>query len=156
MHILDDVDRAILDLLQNDFPLVVQPYLEMANRLKISENELLSRVTEMKDSGLIRRIGGIIDSRNIGFYSTLCALTVPEARIESVAATINQVSGVTHNYLRDHDYNMWFTLTAPSCEAALKTLQELEILLGLKIMNMPAQKVFKIKVSFDMGVSNEL
>lgn len=156
MSRLDAIDLAILDLLQNDFPLAVQPYLEMAKRLKISEDELLARVVAMKDSGLIRRIGGIIDSRNMGFYSTLCALTVPEARIETVAASINQVSGVTHNYLRDHDYNVWFTLTAPSCGDALKTLQELETLLGLDIMKMPAQKVFKIKVSFDMGCSNEL
>ncbi|PKM76794.1 MAG: Lrp/AsnC family transcriptional regulator [Firmicutes bacterium HGW-Firmicutes-15] len=156
MYILDDKDRSILDLLQNDFPLAVQPYLEMANRIGLEEEELLSRIAEMKAKGLIRRIGGIIDSRNIGFYSTLCALTVSEARIETVAATINQLPGVTHNYLRDHDYNMWFTLTAPSRDDALKTLQELEILLGLTIMKMPAQKVFKIKVSFDMGVSNEL
>jgi DNA-binding Lrp family transcriptional regulator len=156
MHNLDDMDRAILNLLQNDFPLAVQPYLEMAKILGISEDELLSKVAAMKDSGLIRRIGGIIDSRSIGFYSTLCALTVPEPQIEKVAAIINELPGVTHNYLRDHNYNMWFTLTASSNEEALRTMQELEIRLGLNIINMPAQKVFKINVSFDMEVSNEL
>jgi DNA-binding Lrp family transcriptional regulator len=156
MHILDDMDRAILDLLQNNFPLAVRPYWEMANVLGIGEDEVISRIRGLKDSGLIRRIGAIIDSKKIGFYSTLCALTVPEVRIEEVGAIINQVSGVTHNYLRDHDYNMWFTLTAPSYEVAMKNLQELEILLELKIVNMPALKVFKIKVSFDMGGSNEL
>ncbi|MDD4802391.1 MAG: AsnC family transcriptional regulator [Syntrophomonas sp.] len=152
MTVLDKTDRAILDIMQNDFPVAIQPYLEIAKVLGTDESEVLSRVRNMKDSGLIRRIGGILDSRKLGFYSTLCALTVPEEQIEKVAAAINLIPGVTHNYLRDHDYNIWFTLTAPSREAAMQTLQELETFLGIKIINMPNQKVYKIKVSFDMGV----
>jgi DNA-binding Lrp family transcriptional regulator len=153
---LSDLDREILDILQNKFPLAVQPYLLMANHLGISEDQLLDRIADMKKSGLIRRIGGIMDSRKLGFHSTLCAVAVPEARIASVAKAINQLQGVTHNYLRDHDYNMWFTLTAPSYEEVLEIIEQLENLLGLKINNMPAQKVYKIKVSFDMGNVNEI
>lgn len=156
MRVWEDVDRKILDILQNDFPLAIQPFQEMSKRLNISEEELLTRIGAMKASGVIRRIGGIMDSRNLGFYSTLCAVTVPEARIEEAAEVINQLRGVTHNYLRDHEYNMWFTLTMPSREELEAKLGELETLLGLKITNMPAQKVYKIKVSFDMGSSNDV
>ncbi len=156
MHLLDDMDRAIIDLMQNQFPVAVQPYLEMAKALSIEEDEVLARIAVMKNCGLIRRIGGIIDSRNMGFYSTLCAIKVPEARIDKVAHIINLIPGVTHNYLRDYEYNIWFTLTAPSESCAKETLEELAAVLGLDIMEMPAQKVFKIKVSFDMGVPDDL
>jgi len=155
MLTLQDIDRDILHCLQNDFPLTEQPYLEMANKLCISEAEVLERIARMKASGLIRRIGGIIDSRNLGFYSTLCAAAVPDARIESVAEAINRLPGVTHNYLRDNDINIWFTLTTSSYGETAETLQALERELGIKIMTMPAQKVYKIKVSFDMGSINE-
>lgn len=156
MPALEQMDRTILDMLQNDFPLAVQPYLEMANRLNVTEDELLARISAMKDKGLIRRIGGIFDSHRMGFYSTLCALTVPEEKIEEAAALINGVNGVTHNYIRDHKYNMWFTLTVSSQEQAVKVLTELENLLGLEIISMPAQKVYKIKVSFDMESSDAI
>jgi DNA-binding Lrp family transcriptional regulator len=155
MLILDDLDRKILDLLQNDFPLAVQPFFVMAEGLSISEDELMSRIAVMKESGLIRRIGGIMDSRNLGYYSTLCAVSVPEIHIEEAAQIINRQSGVTHNYLRDHEYNIWFTLTMSSQEEAMIVLRELETSLGLNIISMPAEKVYKIKVSFNMGSNND-
>lgn len=150
MRVWDEGDRKILDYLQNEFPLAVNPFEVMADRLGMSETELMNRIAVMKESGLIRRIGGIMDSRNLGFYSTLCAVCVPEGRIEEAAQIINQQPGVTHNYLRDHDYNIWFTLTMPSYEEAMTVLRELEAALGLNIISMPAEKVYKIKVSFDM------
>jgi siroheme decarboxylase len=154
MRTWDDLDRKILDILQNDFPLAVKPYAVMADSLSISEDELISRIAVMKDSGLIRRIGGIMDSRKLGFYSTLCAVSVPAGRLDEAALIINQQPGVTHNYQRDHNYNMWFTLTMPSREEAVTVLQELKSSLGLNIISMPAEKVYKIKVSFKMGSNN--
>jgi DNA-binding Lrp family transcriptional regulator len=156
MQSLDDLDRQILDILQSDFPLSTCPYMEISKRLMIREEELLERIIKMKNSGLIRRIGGIMDSWKLGFYSTLCAASVPEEKIKETAEVINKLPGVSHNYLRDNDLNMWFTLTMPSKEEAAKSLQELETLLGISIINMPARKIFKIKVCFDMGSSNEL
>lgn len=147
---IDDVDRRILNHLQNDFPLSIQPYKIMADRLQISEEILLTRIAAMKSSGLIRRIGGIMDARGLGFFSTLCAVSVPPSRIEEVAEAINSIPGVTHNYLRDHKYNLWFTLTATSREEAEKQLHVLESKIGLTILSMPAEKIFKIRVSFDM------
>lgn len=155
MRVWDEVDRKILDFLQNDFPLAVQPYAVMADRLGVSEDDLMTRIAVMKDCGLIRRIGGIMDSRNLGFYSTLCAVSVPETRIEEAAQIINRQPGVTHNYLRDHDYNMWFTVTMPSQGETIMVIQGLETSLGLNIISMPAEKVYKIKVSFNMESNND-
>ncbi|NLV21531.1 MAG: Lrp/AsnC family transcriptional regulator [Syntrophomonadaceae bacterium] len=148
---LDRIDRLILDILQNALPLTCQPFADIALQLEISEDEVIRRIAVMKETGLIRRIGGIMNSQQLGYFSTLCALSVPAERIDEVAEKINRLAGVTHNYLRDHHYNIWFTITAPSQSDAEKQLQELEQDCGLSILSMPARKLYKIKVSFDMG-----
>ncbi len=153
---LDKMDQSLLDILQNSFPLTLKPFQDIAMQLGIKEDEVLERISRMKREGLIRRIGGIMDSGRLGFYSTLCAAAVPEARIDEVAAIINQNPGVTHNYLREHPYNIWFTLTCKSHQEALQQIKELENLTGCKILSMPTRKVYKIKVSFDMRQINEL
>lgn len=144
-------DREILNILQADFPLTAMPYGDVAVRVNLSEAEVLARIQVMKDSGLIRRIGGIMDARSLGFYSTLCACKVPEERIDAVAQLINHQPGVTHNYIREHEYNMWFTLTAPSPGEAGRILQDLQSDAGIEIVSMPAKSLFKIKVSFEMS-----
>jgi DNA-binding Lrp family transcriptional regulator len=152
---LDSIDRQILNLLQNDFPVAAQPFKIMAERMGISEGEVLSRIGSMKSAGLIRRIGGIMDTRSLGYYSTLCTAMVPDSRVDEAAEAINRLPGVTHNYLRDHDYNLWFTLTVPTREEADRILTELESELGVEIVSMPAEKVFKIRVNFDMETNDE-
>ena len=151
MVMLDKTDQSILNILQNSFPLTVRPYQDIALQLAITEDEVLERIGRMKTEGLIRRIGGIMDSGQLGFYSTLCALAVPEGRIDEVAAIINENSGVTHNYLREHHYNIWFTITCKSHSEAQRQIKGLEEATGCKILSMPTRKVYKIKVSFDMG-----
>ena len=126
MNSLDETDRRLLNLLQQEFPLSVRPYEKIGQRLSISEEEVLQRVAAMRASGLIRRIGGVIDSRSLGFYSTLCALSVPEEKVHQVAEIINLIPGVTHNYLRDHKLNIWFTLTASSRDETRQILSDLE------------------------------
>lgn len=121
----------------------------------ISEAEVLDRIVTMKSTGLIRRIGGIIDTRSLGYYSTLCAAMVPVSRIDAAVAAINRLPGVTHNYLRDHEYNLWFTLTVPSQQEAVGTLEDLESTLGIEIVSMPAEKVFKIRVNFNMETNDD-
>ncbi|MEQ8200870.1 MAG: AsnC family transcriptional regulator [Syntrophomonadaceae bacterium] len=155
MPVLDKIDRQILNLLQNDFPLAAQPFKAIAERMGISEEEVLTRVGIMKSTGLIRRIGGVMDTRSLGCYSTLCAAMVPASRIEEAVEVINRLPGVTHNYLRDHDYNLWFTLTVPSRAEADETLSDLESALEVEIVSMPAEKVFKIRVNFDMEIPDE-
>ncbi len=151
MRELTDLDRNILNILQKDFPATVQPYRDAAAKLGITEDELLQRIRAMKEMGVIRRIGGIMDNKALGFYSTLCACRVPEARIEEVAAIVNREKGVTHNYIRDNYYNMWFTLTAPSQSDAEERIAAIEKKCGIEVLSMPALRVYKIKVFFEMG-----
>jgi len=153
---LDPMDRAILQILQKDFSVTVQPYLEIAHKLGTTEEEVMARITALKNRGLIRRIGGVFDSRKMGYYSTLCAMQVPPQRIQTTAEAISKIEGVTHNYLRDNEWNMWFTLTAQSKEEADKILSELEATAGIPVFAMPAKKTYKINVSFDVEVPHEV
>lgn len=144
-------DRTILNMLQNDFPVSERPYRDMAERLNIDEAELIERISLMKESGVIRRIGAIIESRAVGYHSTLCACRVEPSRADDVASRINRQPGVTHNYLRDQEYNLWFTLTTESEQKTREVIAELESQTGLPILSMPTEKVYKIKVALDMG-----
>lgn len=149
------LDAHILNALQGDFPISVAPFADLAVNLGISEDELLERIQALKDQGLIRRIGGVLDARTLGFYSTLCACQIPNADIDRVAALINQERGVTHNYVRDHVLNIWFTLTACSREEADKIISRLEKEAGTIIYSLPATRVFKIRVRFPLQVEGE-
>lgn len=145
------LDKKILDILQRDFPRSVCPYEDIAQKLGITEKEVLLRIKDLKEQGIIRRIGAVMESKKMGFTSTLCACRVAEERIEEAAQVINQEKGVTHNYIRDHHYNLWFTLTASSIDVLNEIITELDEKLEVKIISMPARKVYKIKVSFEMG-----
>ncbi|MTI82561.1 MAG: Lrp/AsnC family transcriptional regulator [Firmicutes bacterium] len=148
MH-LDNLDRELLNRIQHGFPVVPEPYKDLANQLDIMEEEVINRLRAMIDAGVIRRLGGIFDSRRVGYTGTLCALKVPEDKIESVAEVINEYSGITHNYLRDHEYNMWFTLLAQSTERIDQILDEIREKTKIEeILSLPASRIFKIKVNF--------
>ena len=113
---LDDLDRAILNEIQSHFPIESRAYAEVGRRVGASEEEVLARVSAMTDAGVIRRIGANFTSRKLGYTSTLCAARVPEDRLDRFVAVVNRYPGVTHNYLRRHRYNVWFTLIAESEE----------------------------------------
>lgn len=155
MNELDSTDRKLLNILQNDFPLTPHPYQDVSEMLDITENEVIERIRKIKNIGIIRRIGAILDSHRMGYYSTLCACQVETRRIDEVAGVINTHKGVTHNYVRDHQYNIWFTLTAPSYEDALSVIQNIEESARVKIFPMPALKLYKIKVSLEMGGNSD-
>ncbi|MDD4334646.1 MAG: Lrp/AsnC family transcriptional regulator, partial [Desulfotomaculaceae bacterium] len=119
--------------------------------LGINEEDVLARLRNMIDNGLIRRLGGIFDSRMLGYHSTLCAMQVDENRIGEVAAVVNSYPGVTHNYLREHKFNMWFTSTAPSKKELDEFITKIKKDTGINdILVLPAQKLFKIRVNFDL------
>ncbi len=147
----DQIDRKLLNLIQANFPLSPEPYREIGEILGISEEEVLSRIGKMIDSGLIRRLGGIFDSRKLGYQGALCAMRVEDNMIDRVAAVINSYPGVTHNYLREHDFNMWFTAMAQSTEKLEEMLNQIKNDTGInEILVLPAQKLFKIRVNFEL------
>jgi DNA-binding Lrp family transcriptional regulator len=148
---LDSIDKAILNRIQSDFPIEARPYQSIARELNLTEQQVLEHVQALKDKGIIRRIGGNFVPRKVGFVSTLCAAKVPEDQIEAFAAVVNKYSGVTHNYQRENDLNMWFTFIAPSRETIEQNLAKISRQTGIEtILNLPATKVFKIKAQFDI------
>lgn len=148
---MDDRDRAILNEIQSDFPISSRPYREVGKRMDISESEVLERVKKLKTDGVIRRIGGNFDSKRLNFRSTLCAAKVPDGDVEDFVRVVNAYPGVTHNYLRNHDYNVWFTFIAPSMSHIEVALEEISKATGAtEIVNLPAVKRFKIKVDFEV------
>ncbi len=151
MSELDTIDRAILNRIQSDFPMTSRPYMSVADEVGISEDDVLKRLARLKEKGIIRRIGGNFVPNKLGFVSTLCAAKVPEDMIESFAKVVNRYPGVTHNYLRDNKYNIWFTFIAPSMEVIEANLENISKETGISdIINLPATKVFKIKAHFDL------
>jgi DNA-binding Lrp family transcriptional regulator len=148
---IDDMDRAILNLIQSDFPITPRPYLAIAQRLGFSENDVIKRLDRLKKKGIIRRIGGNFVPEKLGFVSTLCAARVPEDKIQSFAKAVNRYPGVTHNYQRDNKYNVWFTFIAPSMKEIEENLENISRQTGIKkIINLPATKVFKIRAHFNL------
>ncbi len=148
---LDETDRAILNLIQSDFPISSRPYLVIAEMLGLDEDDVIVRLKKLKKNGIIRRIGGNFVPEKLGFVSTLCAAVVPEEKLESFSKTINRYPGVTHNYLRDGSFNVWFTFIAPSMKEINTNLKHISKESGVnKIINLPATRVFKIKAHFDL------
>jgi DNA-binding Lrp family transcriptional regulator len=148
---LDEADRAILNRVQSDFPITARPYLAIAEELGLAEDDVLARVRRLRQAGIIRRIGGNFVPGKLGYVSTLCAARVPEEKVAHFAEVVNRNPGVTHNYLRENEFNVWFTFIAPSMEEIEARLREIAQETGVdEILNLPATAVFKIKAQFDV------
>ena len=151
MPVIDNTNKKILNNIQVDFPISSRPYKIIADRLGILEDELIQRVIQMKEDMLIRRIGGNFSPDKLGYHSTLCAAKVPEAKLKLFTKIVNSYSGVTHNYKRDHKFNVWFTFIATSVEIIEKSLKEISQKTSVEtILNLPATKVFKISANFKL------
>ena len=148
---LDEMDRMILNEIQSHFPIEARPYQVLGEKLGCSEEEVLQRVQDLKDREVIRRIGANCNSRKLGYTSTLCAAKVPSRLMARFVEVVNSYMGVTHNYRRDHDYNIWFTLIAPSEEKIESILSEIVELTEVgEVISLPAERLFKIQVDFEV------
>ncbi|MFP3871101.1 MAG: AsnC family transcriptional regulator [Syntrophobacteria bacterium] len=149
--VLDEMDRAIINEIQSNFPIETRPYLVLAQKFGCSEEEVMRRVQDLKDRMIIRRIGANFNSRKLGYTSTLCAAQVWPDKLEQFIEGVNRYPGVTHNYRRDHDYNVWFTIIAASGKEIERIVQELSGLPGVsEIVSFPAERIFKIQVDFEI------
>lgn len=148
---MDAADKALLDIIQSGFPLVPRPYAELGRLTGIGEEEALARVRALRANRIIRRMGANFQSRRLGWTSTLCAAKVPEARMDAFIDAVNAEPGVTHNYEREGAYNIWFTVIGPSKDYIRERLDAITAATGVPILNLPATKLFKIKVDFRMG-----
>jgi len=145
---MDSRDRELLNEIQADFPVEPHPYTVIGARIGMDQYEVLNRISRLKREGIIRRVGASINSRRIGFVSTLLAARVPEGKFASFVRTVNACPGVTHNYQRKHDYNVWFTLIASSEEEKQRIIRDLIDRTGVEIEEFPARRIFKIRVDF--------
>ncbi|ETR71532.1 MAG: AsnC Family transcriptional regulator [Candidatus Magnetoglobus multicellularis str. Araruama] len=148
---INRTDKLILNRIQSDFPMTSRPYLALAKELGLDEKTIITSVKKLKQLGIIRRIGGNFSPEKLGFTSTLCAANVPENMIDSFCDAVNAYDGVTHNYQRDHYYNVWFTFIAPTMADIESHLEQIKQKTGLhQILNLPATHVFKIKAQFSV------
>lgn len=147
---MDSIDRQILDIIQSNFPLDPHPYAVIGEEVGLTETETLARVRALKETNVIRRIGANFQSKKLGWHSTLCAAKVPPEQLDSFVEVVNGYTGVTHNYLRKHDFNVWFTFIGEDPETVQATLAEMTEKTGIHILYLPATKLFKIKVDFSM------
>lgn len=148
---MDDIDRKILNILQSRFPVVSEPFEAVGEELGISGDEVLKRVRHLKERGIIRRIGAVFDARALGYASTLCAAKVPGEKLKSFVTVVNRCPGVTHNYRRSHEYNVWFTLIAPDRKELEKTLEGIRRDTGVEdVMSLEAVRTFKINATFEL------
>ncbi len=148
---MDDLDKKILNYLQKDFPITSRPYLKIASKLNLDEDEVIARVKRLKEDNYIRRIGGVFDSKNLGFETTLVALRVNPGKVEKVASYINKYKGVTHNYEREDYFNLWFTIVAGNQMEIEEVLSEVKKIDGVeKLLNLPALKLYKIGMKLNL------
>lgn len=144
---LEGIDKELLNRVQGGFPVSLEPYEEIGRALGISGDEALSRMRGLVKCGVVRKVGPFFDARKMGCSSTLCAVDVPEERLVHAASVVSSYREVTHNYQRAGSPNLWFTIIAPSKEDVGRIISEIsEKARTGPIHNLPAKKMFKVKV----------
>jgi siroheme decarboxylase len=150
---LDELDKRLLNLLQGSFPIAPRPYAAVARLAEVPEEDVLARTTRLVDERIIREITPIFDTRVLGYSSMLVAAKVDPENPWRAAKIINEHPGVSHNYLRDHDFNIWFTIaTEPDSPLGLDgTLEVLQRLTGAhSVRQLPTLRLFKIRMDLEM------
>jgi DNA-binding Lrp family transcriptional regulator len=148
----DPVDLKLLDLLQEEFPLISSPWETIGKKLGLSGEEVLSRVQDLYSRGIIRSISPILEAGRIGLLvSTLVAMQVPVHDIPRVVCIINEYQEVSHNYQREHDYNIWFTVSTRNAEECRRLVREIVARTGVspdKVLNLVTLERYKVDVRF--------
>ncbi len=147
---LDDLSQALLNKYQKNIPVAPNPFELMAKDLECSEPDVLSNLLKLKDKGIITRIGPVFDHKRAG-ASLLAAVSVPDSKKKFIADLISQYKEVNHNYGREHKYNLWFVVTAPSQTHLKKVLKEIESTISYPILRLPMVKAYHIDLGFNLN-----
>jgi siroheme decarboxylase len=145
---MDAIDRTILNIIQEEFPLTEKPFEEIGKQAGISGEESLDRVRRLTEEGYIRRIGLVLERKKLGYASLLCGIHADTETIESIAGEINKEPGVTHNYEREGELNLWFTATMKTMDDINRFISKLENAFPVKVYKFPEKRIFKIKTYF--------
>src|SRR3954468_19874679 len=148
---LEALDRELLNAVQWDFPLEPRPFAVLGERLGIPEAEVRERITKVKELGVLRQLSAIFDTRALGYGSALVAAQIDPERVDEAAAVISAHPGVSHNYKRNHDYNLWYTVAVPPGESLDEHIDVLHRDSGaLVTRKLPTITLYKIGVKLDM------
>ena len=148
---LSKIEKELLNIIQTDFPIEKNPFKIIGERLSIKEDEVFEITKNLIEKGIIRRLGATFDSRKLNYASTLCAANVPEEKLDFFVKTVNEFKGVTHNYLRPGYYNVWFTFIGKDMDFIEEQLAKIAKLTGVEeIINLPAKKLFKVRVNLNV------
>lgn len=134
---MDSTDRAIINRLQEGFPISAQPFIEVAAELGIGEDDLIARVQHLLDERTLTRFGPMYHAERLGGALTLAAMKVPAQKFEQVAEQVNALPEVAHNYEREHTLNMWFVLATETAEGQRLAIEKIEQETGCHVYNMP-------------------
>lgn len=149
---LDTPDRRLLEALQDGFPLASRPWHYIGARIGMPEDEVLRRVRRLTDEGIVLTISPILESARVGLAaSTLIGMRVAPDLVDGYASVINREPGVSHNYIRNHDYNLWFTLAAGDAAALRRAADGIVARTGVSpsdLLDLPTVRRFKIGVRF--------
>lgn len=139
---MDSTDRSIVNALQQGFPVGERPYRDAAALLGISEDELIARIGKLLEDGVLTRFGPLYQAERLGGAYTLAAMRVPQADFERVAAAVNALPEVAHNYARDHEFNLWFVLATETQDGIARATGRIERDTGLPVYLMPKREEF--------------
>jgi len=146
---MDELDRAIINTLQEGFPICPAPYKEIAQQLNIDEQTLISRLQTLLDSGTLSRFGPMFHAEHMGGALTLAAIKAPEDNYDAIAEIINAFPEVAHNYAREHALNMWFVLATETPEQIQQVIKDIEKQTGLIVHNMPKIQEYFVGLKLD-------
>ncbi|MCB1856721.1 MAG: AsnC family transcriptional regulator [Gammaproteobacteria bacterium] len=147
---MDETDRAIINRLQDGFPISDRPFQAVAGELGIDEGTLIERLQRMLDTGLLSRFGPMFHAERLGGALSLCAMRIPETEFDRVATQVNAFPEVAHNYARDHAFNMWFVLATETSERMASVLGEIADVTGFPVYDMPKEEEFFVGLRFDV------
>jgi siroheme decarboxylase len=143
---LNAIDRQIIDALQGGFPVCERPFLAAAAELGLAEDELIARIDVLLADGTLTRFGPLFDADRLGGTFTLAAMQVPQADFERVAAAVNALPEIAHNYEREHDLNMWFVLGTETPEGIAAAIARIETETGLPVCAFPKEREFFVEL----------
>lgn len=143
---MDEIDRALVTLLQDGIEVEEHPFRAPAEALGIEEADLLARLARLREAGILSRFGPMFDAARMGGHVTLCAMAVQPARFDAVAAQVNAHPEVAHNYAREHALNMWFVVAAETDLAAVRVIAAIEDETGLMVHDMPKLDEYFIRL----------
>ena len=151
---LTQLEKQLLNDYQHGMPLVSEPYSEIAREINlkgfpVTEQKIIDTLSSLKERGMISRVGPVFQPKTVG-GSTLAAIAVPAERMDEVANIVSSFSQVNHNYEREHQFNLWFVVTASSQNEVELVLQEIEQQTGLSVMNLPMEQDYHIDLGFPL------